>query len=114
MFRLQKLSVCKDPSNSIVIYFVLFSQLKKKKIKNNQKSKSKRFAAKYLSDFGRPAFLAITIVREGADNNSFELAFDNNSKARELPGLAPATSDADQGRSFNFEAAVPQERSFNF
>jgi hypothetical protein len=68
-----------------------------------------RFAAKFLSDFGRPAYVAITIVREGADNNSFELAFDKNSKARELAGVTE-----DQGRSFNFDAAVPQERTFNF
>lgn len=70
-----------------------------------------RYAAQYLSDFGRPAYIAITIVREGADNNFFELAFDKNSKARSLDVEQPQ-QPAD--KSFNFDAAVPQERTFQF
>lgn len=50
-----------------------------------EKRDAPRFAAKYLADNKRPAYLPITIVREGAANNFFELAFDKNSVARELP-----------------------------
>ncbi len=45
---------------------------------------ARRAAAQYLADNKRPAYLPITIVREGAANNFFELAFDKNSVAREL------------------------------
>jgi hypothetical protein len=76
-----------------------------------EKLQAPKFAAQYLQDNGRPAWLPITIVREGASNNFFELSFDKNSVARDLvlepapaATAAPANSfgDRQEERVFKF------------
>ncbi len=67
-----------------------------------EKLQAPKYAAEYLQSNGRPAWLPITIVREGASNNFFELAFDKNSVARELvldaaPAPAPAAAASNSG-----------------
>ena len=73
-----------------------------------EKLQAPKYAAQYLATSGRPAWLPITVVREGAHNNFFELAFDKNSVARELVEEAAPAAPAD-----NFGDAG-QERVFHF
>jgi hypothetical protein len=77
-----------------------------------EKLQAPKFAAQYLQDNGRPAWLPITIVREGASNNFFELSFHKNSVARELVlEAAPAATAAAPTNSFGDQQ---EERVFKF
>ncbi len=78
------------------------------KASTQEKQQAPKYAAQYLQSNGRPAWLPITIVREGASNNFFELSFDRNSVARELVVEQPAETQQSFGDS------EPQERVFKF
>lgn len=72
-----------------------------------EKKLGPKYAMDYMAQNKKPAWMPLTVVREGGSNLAFEAVFDKGSRVRELPGFeAPAVVEA--------PAAVGESRAFKF
>lgn len=73
-----------------------------------EKALAPKFAMEYIQSNNKPAWLPLSVVREGAANQTFEATFDKNSLVRELnfePDPQPkqeSTMEVGESREFHF------------
>lgn len=60
-----------------------------KKASAQEKKLGPKYAMDYMREHNKPAYMPLTVVREGGNNLAFEAVFDKGSRVRELPQFSP-------------------------